>query len=231
MMHLSIHNYDPMFKINLQAIIAPINGVLTSYYRWFVLMVVVLVGAGGWMFLLQGEYQHIVDSGILEYNNRVQQREDRQATLQSLEQLAKDFDNLNEERLDQLASVVPTGLDTIETVNAMQAFAASSNVNILSIDVVKESVAPTVTTGTGSKKNTNTTTTTTTQFSDDTIRTAVISMNVETPTASYAELKTFLDSLESFVPLLNLSNLTYAPDTTSFALQLETYYFDDTTQQ
>ena len=234
-MHSFIRNFDRMLKINWRAILSTVNGVVTSYYRWFVLAVVVLVGWFGWTFLLHGEYQRIIDSGILEYNNRVTQRETRQKSLEQLQQLAKDFGSLDQERLDELQAVLPDGFDSVALVNQMQAFASTANVSILSIDVVAESSSSTAIpsstaqSSTSATKKSTTTNTTAAALSRNGVHTAVISMNVTTPNASYTDLKKFLDALEVFVPLLNLHNLTYSPETTSFALQLETVYLDSST--
>lgn len=192
-----------------------------------------LIAGLGWMFLLQGEYQRIVDSGILEYNNRVAQREDRKQNLEQLEQLSAEFSALEQERLDQLHAVLPVGVDTVALVDQMQDFADVANVSILSIDVVvsgSSDASTSATRASGTKTN-SATSSTASALSASNVRTAIISMNVSTPSSSYDDLKQFLTALESFVPLLNLQNLTYAPDTTSFALQLETYYLDTESTQ
>jgi Tfp pilus assembly protein PilO len=216
-----------MQQISWQAIFDAVNGIVTKYYRWFVLGVVVVVGWFGWALLLQGEYEHIRDSGILQYNNRVQQREDRKATLLQLQDLSAEVESLHHERLQQMETALPVGLDPVEMITQMQAFADAAGVSILSVDVVKSGAVGSA--ATADVKTEESTDVPSVQFTSDSVRTAIVAINVETPDASYADLKKFLDTLESFVPILNLRNLSYAPATTSFALQLETYYIDSET--
>lgn len=188
----------------------------------------------GWSLLLRGEYQRIRESGILEYQNRVTQRQTKQENLAQLQQLATHVDGLNQERLDQLNAILPTGFDSVAMIDQMQAFAAVAKVTILSIDVTQESSTSQSTTVKGKAAQTAETDTTSAaqrQLAQSNVRTAVITLNVESEQSSYADMKAFLDTLESFVPVLNLHNLTYSPETTSFALQLQTYYIDSTSQQ
>lgn len=213
-----------MQKINWRPIVRVANGIIDSRYRWFVFGEVLIVGWIGWTVLLQGEYQHIRESGILEYQNRVEQRGDRQRTLEQLQDLAADLEGLHHERLQQVEAVLPTGLDPVQVMNELQTFATTAGVTILSMDITQSSSAEDTT-----SESEEAAAISVSAFTHERLRTAIVSMNIATAAGSYAELKTFLDALESFVPILNLRNLTYAPETTSFALQLETYYIDSTT--
>jgi len=225
-----------MPKINWQALLQGMNTVVAAHYRWFVLGATVVVLWLGWVLLLQDEYAHIRDSGILEYQQRVERRQTHQDNLAQLQRLAAQVEGLNTERLDQLDAVLPKGIDSVALIDQMQAFADAAQVSILSIDVTKESETKPAA-GSATAKATKTTSTNSSsssaalQLTKSQVRTAVITVNITTRQSTYAGLKDFLDTLESFVPVLNLRNLTYSPATTSFALQLETYYLDSSTQQ
>ncbi len=213
-----------MSPIHWQPLLNTVNRFIDANYRWFVVAELLLIGWFGWAFLLRIEYQHIQNSGILEYRNRVEQRQNRLQTLKQMQELDNEMATLQQERLQQIEMVLPTGIDPVDVMNRMQEFAAAAGVTLLSIDVVQASSTDSTATSVGAES----TELTVSSFANEGVHTAIVSINIETASGSYADLKNFLGTLESFTPILNLRNLTYAPQTTSFALQLETYYIDST---
>lgn len=232
-------------NINFQQYLSTLNTVVSKYYRWFVLLECVVILALGWVFLLQGQFGAIRDSGLVSYEATKQRLDEKKTYLEKLQLMEGNFEELNEERLQQLETVLPVGFDTTSFITNMHSFADAANVNILSIDVVQappKSETENATTNeesasSQSERGGSETTDTgdgqqtiveaTTEITNDRIRTANVSLNVSSVDGSYEGLKTFLDVLESFVPILDLQTISYSPSTTSYALQMKTYYFDD----
>lgn len=186
----------------------------------FILLIIleasVVLGLG-WLLLLNREVQSIQASGALGYQDAVLRLEQAEQRLAELKQMEQAYEDLSQERLAQVDPVLPIGLNPPAVISNIESFASSTGLEILSIDVVQpetvDELAPPVTEEVGAPV-----------FSDPNIQTATITLNVDSEQGSYNELKRFLDTLESFVPVYDLRTISYVPDTTSFALQLQTYY-------
>jgi hypothetical protein len=191
-------------------------------FMLLVLLEIVVILGAGWLLLLSREVEAIQQSGILGYEDSVQRLQLAEQRLAELKELEQSYEAVSQERLSQLEPVLPIGLEPPSVISNIQSFADSTGLEILSIDVVvPEPVAgaqPEVVTNAGLP-----------EFSNPDIRTATITLNVDSQEGSYGELKRFLDTLENFVPVYDLRTISYVPDTTSFALQLETYFVADPT--
>lgn len=204
------------------------NAFVAKHYRWFLLGVLVVVFTVGWFALLRGEYKAIVDSGIIGYEQTVDRLEERRLHLEQLRAMKTSYESLNGERLQQLDELLPIGLASTEIISRMSAFADAAGVNVLSIDVVTGTDAAVA----GSQAQPlvvggQQTSDATAVQQSPLYTSANITVNIENADNSYAALKTFLDSLESFVPVVDLKQLSFSPDTTTYALQLTTYYIEE----
>lgn len=179
---------------------------LNRWYRWIAAVVLVVVLLLGWVVFLQDGYRELRDSGIGGYQATVERLNDRQAHLDQLRTMEKEYSQLEQERLRHIDYVLPQTLDATAVIADLSTFAATAGVRVMNIDVVRSSeVAAT----------------------DSIVRTAVITLNVQTTDGSYDQLKRLLSALETYTPVLDLETLSYTPGNTSYALQLRTYYRED----
>lgn len=205
-------------KINLSDMRTQANTFVGQWYRWFVLGVLLIVFVLAWFLILQREYIALRQSGIIGYEATIERLQDRQDYLSGLRQMEESYEELNQEQLRQLEYLLPTGFDVSSTIARMEDFARQSGLSLLSVDVVS---GREVQTGANETTAQNDVT-----FSNKNIREASISMNLATD-GSYEQLKRFLDTLDSFVPVLNLKSISYTPATASYAIQVQTYYIDE----
>ncbi len=210
-------------KFEREKLTERINIFIGRYFIWCAGAVILSVFALGWLLLLGREYRSISDSGVLGYEQSVERLQERQEYLFDLQSMEEELKSINQERLVQLNEVLPVGFEPTEAMNNIQALAEASNLSILSMEIStpnSEAVeqAEAATTGASVQK----------RVSSDRVKTAVVTLNVESQDANdYQDLKRFLDVLQSYVPLFNMQTLNYSPDTTSFALQLVTYYLEE----
>ncbi|MFC1597916.1 hypothetical protein ACFL2M_00070 [Patescibacteria group bacterium] len=208
-------------KFDLKKYTAAANTFVSKYFVWLVVGVGVVIFSAGWFFLLQGAYFSLQETGFTTYDEAAQNLEDRQNYLLNLTLMESEFVELDEERLQQTKHLLPVGLEPTEVISNIQAFTGATGLTVLSIDVVKPEVEVVQQRAVEGER------TGPEPFENKRIRTATVTMNVENTAGSYAELKRFLDALETFVPVMDLRNLSYTPDTSSFALQLQTYYLQE----
>lgn len=202
------------------------NGkVLEKNIVWFLVLEVVVIAAVAWILVLQKQWYSIAEYKQQEQQDLNIQLNQRQEQLNELVALQQAYTAVNDERVHYAERVLPIGLNPPEMISRLEYLGQQANVKISSIDIVNgDSATPTTT---KSKTPADQATPDTTQtFSQDSVRTGNITMNVTLNNAGYTELKNFLDALESFTPVLDLQTVQYTIDTQTFALQLRTYYID-----
>ncbi len=204
-----------------------VNDFIAQYFLWCVLLILFFIFFFGWFFLLQTEWKTIQHSGILGNAEAVNRLDERQKYLADLQDMQNAYDDLGIERLAQIYSVLPVGLEPTRTIRTIQALAESANMSILSIDVVDQQPGNADSTGFTNGADDSEIV----SFESNSIRTAIVTLNLQgQEDTNYQDVKRFLDILQNYVPVLNLQTMTYAADTTSFALQLETYYLNERSQ-
>lgn len=192
------------------------NVFVGQWFKWFALGTIVLIMVLGWFVLLQREYNTLRNSGIIGYQATIERLQERQTYLQSLREMERSYNELNQEQLRQMEQILPVGFDATTAMARVEEFARQAGLELLSVDVSSggevtaegEEAA-----STAAPANSN-------------LRVAQISLNLTAEDGSYEELKRFLDTIDSFVPVMNLAAISYAPATTSYAIQLETYYIE-----
>ncbi|MFH1426237.1 MAG: hypothetical protein ABIG66_02275 [Candidatus Kerfeldbacteria bacterium] len=206
-------------QINLKKIAGAVVEFISKYYLWFVALEAVLILVVGWFVLLDKELTKIEEAGLIGYEDTSARLQERENYLLQLQTMETEYSKLSEERLQQMDHLLPVGLEPASVINRMSALAEQAGLAILSIDVVKpEPVAEATITDAGTIAGEAS------KFTSKDVRTATITLNIESGEGTYEELKLFLDTLESFVPILDLQNLTFSPGSASYALQLQTYF-------
>ncbi len=188
-----------------------LHTVLDRWYRWVAVVVILIVLLLGWTVFWKDEYRELRDSNIGGYQVTVERLADRNAHLERLRTMEREYSQLEQERLRHIDYVLPNGLDATAVIADLSAFATTAGAHVLNIDVVRSTDTSAVI------------------ESDSVVRTAIITLNVQTPDGSYEQLKQLLGALELYTPVLDLETLAYTPGNTSYALQLRTYYREDDT--
>lgn len=215
-------------KFSFTSYYAAANTFITKYFRWFVLLEIAFILLIAWFALLQNAYITIREQGLVGYAQIQTDIETKQQRLKSLERMSTALQAVNTERLRQIDALLPVGLQPTRVIADMHAFADSAHVTIASIDVVQNAASAQTASTSVAVAAGDENIVVPSSIDQSGVSTATITMSVETQGGEYETLKTFLDSLESFVPLLDLNSLNYSPATTSYALQLTTYYIEST---
>lgn len=178
-----------------------------KHYRLTVVVSSLAVLAFGYVFVLNDQIRSVRDVGFTSSNEKRQEVDDRERTLRQLRAARDAFRQLSAGELDQLVRVLPLEADLPGLFAQVQSLANEGHVTLSSIDSTKQG-ALTATTSSGKTVN---------------IERLSIAIQV-TGFKSYGQFKQFLGLLEGNMRLLDLSALNYDPHTTSYALNLSTYY-------
>lgn len=208
-------------NLSFAALNTSIQNAVARYYRWLVAAVCLFSLVIGWFLFLEKQYITIRDSGLVDLQTANTELTKREQQLIQIERMERAFAEIQTEQLNQLSALLPSGVDEIVLMESMQRFAEASQAMILSIDVSLAGSASTVVSteaqGAGSTESN-------VLVNHPQVGIAYIVLNLQPTDTSYTGFKTFLSTLETFTPVLNLKQISYTPATTSYALQLETYY-------
>lgn len=188
------------------------------FFRVLVLGVVIIIGVGGWWLVLAPQIHRLRTSGLLVYDERVLLRDTKRQQLAQLQQLQAQYEALNTESLRSLDVILPQGFDEAAMIATMEQFAEAANVRLKNINVTtQDATEEGFTSGLPA----------TVSSPLGTVRTATISLTIDigsSDTDVYLALKKFLQALESFVPLMDLRDLSFTSRQSTFTLQLQTPY-------
>lgn len=191
----------------------------SKYFVWIALFVVMILCVIAWFAVFANEFHIIRISSAQEYETAQLELSRKEAQLAAVQQLEQQYEGVNEERLRQLESVLPIGLQETALISSVEELAQSVGLSVNSIDVSSDVQEQNTTPNPES-----TTPSDQVKLSHAFLRTATLSINVEAQQFDYTAMKKFVDALESFTPLVELEGLQYSDNTTGFSLQLRTYY-------
>lgn len=210
----------PSFSLNDNK---KVHELLERFFRWFVVGIVVLVGAGGWGLVISPQIHRLRTSGLLAYDQRVALRDAKRQELLELQNLEKQYGALNMESLQRLSLTLPQGFDEAATIARMEQFAENAGVQLKNIDVTTQDAASGAAL---TPELPSTTVPSEAPGEGSTLRAAMITFTVDLQQIAdpYLALKKFLQELESFVPLMDLRDLAFTANQTVLTLQLQTPY-------
>lgn len=193
-----------------------LNKLVTVYYDFAIAAVLILVLGLSWVLFIGPAYNDIQvadTAGLDEVQKKLQNRQDHLFQLRRLEQ---EYHNLNQEQLFESTLILPTGYDNIEIMKHLGAFAQIANAEIVSMDIVDS--------GAVNAKTAANEVATEITFDQKSIHTVDITLNIQPNDVSYQGMKNLLEDIETFAPVLNMTDMSYTPGATSFTLKLESYY-------
>lgn len=196
-----------------------IQNIIGKFFRPLVALVLIIIGTGGWWFIIWPQIQNIQTVGLLTYTERVQLRDAKQRQLEQLKNLEKEYTQLNPETLQTLELIVPRGFDEAAMIATMEEFAQQADVKLKAIDI---------TTRDKTKTMLNPELSADTVLPQGPIQAATVSLTLDMGhdgQNAYIGLKKFFKSMESFVPLMDLRDLSFSGDQTELSLQFQIPYF------
>lgn len=192
-----------------------------KYFSYCVIVIIVGIGLLGYVFLIGPKYSAIQGIGLLEFTSRQSQLEQKQQELAQLEQLAREFSDLNRSELQRIEEVLPKTPQAGDLFAQFEVLAQRSEVRLSSISVNKGDTFPVADTGEADVVT----------QSPALQSVGVLDINIKVASLdSYAKLKVFLDNIEKNMRLVDLTSLQYLTETgqDSYSLNLKAYYLKDT---
>ncbi len=183
-------------------------------------VVVILVIILAFFIFINPKYKEARSIGVLDLEAKKKELAAKSNELSELKELENDYQGLNQAQLKEVEKILPRGVDFANLVGQIEALARDSNLTLDNISVTEGGVwgqtgeSPADETETSSKK--------TTGASSD-IYLLNVSVNFSGG-GTYEHFKLFLDNLENNLRILDLSSVSFTPDTQSYTLNLKTYY-------
>lgn len=178
--------------------------------RYFVAIVVItflLIVGTGYMLFIKGTVSKIQDAGVIDLKSRQQELATKQEVLSRLKQLHDRYASVPTDQLQQLAAVLPSQAEIPFLVIEIRNFIEKNQLVLNSIDIGTLQAAATPPQ----------------DATPVTVKELPITLTL-TGIDGYAKMKTFLDSLSTELPLLELKSLTYSPSADAYSLNLTTFY-------
>ena len=188
-----------------------------KYFSYWVIGIILVIGLLGYVFLIGPKYAAIQGVGLLEFTSKQQQLEQKKQELARLEQLARDFFDLNTSELQRIEEVLPKSPKSGDLFAQFEVLANRSEVQLNSISVNKGDTFPVVDAG-----ETDVVTQTPALQS-----VGVLDINIKVASLdSYDKLKVFLDNIEKNMRLVDLTSLQYLTESEqdTYSLNLKAYY-------
>ncbi len=199
--------------------------VVTSYFRAVLVALVVMVVAAGYFLLLGPRFKEISQQGILGYDAKRAQLEERQRYLDDLEVMVSRYEQVDFASLEKLSLVLPHKQDIPGILVEFQALAESVGLTVQSITVTELGAAA-VSVAPGSAE-TRTGSTAIPAADAATLSSAVKPLNVSLTVAGadgYGTLKALLTAIERDLRIFDVSSVSFTPDGATYTLLLKTYY-------
>lgn len=178
----------------------------------------ILILIFGMLWFVIPQYREAKQLGGLDYSHKKSQLESDKDYLNKLLALRKGLNSIPQENIERISLIIPKGKDIPGIFKQMEKFAKEVNMSLLSVSVADGGV---VTSSSGSGSATG--------ASVSKIKTLSISV-VLGGSMNYPLMKNFLLTLSRQAPLLDLTSITYSPNTaaapTSYNFSFRSYYFE-----
>jgi Tfp pilus assembly protein PilO len=170
----------------------------------------------GLIVIIIPQYQNVQKLGGLNYNQKQAQLEVVKQNLENLRQLRDGLNQVSPEDLERIYLIIPKGKDIPGIFNQMQQFANEAKMTLLSVAINEGAaiapVTPTSTTGTLSKVK---------QLSVSVILGGAL---------NYEATKNFLNVVSRQAPILDLTSISYTPNSaataSSYKFSFRSYYIE-----
>ncbi|MFA5135064.1 MAG: hypothetical protein WC505_04770 [Patescibacteria group bacterium] len=182
--------------------------IFTKYFVLISVITTLLIIGAGYQLFIKGTVADIRSIGVIDLKEREQQKLNLIDTLERLKRLETRYNELTYEEIKQLEYLLPDEREIPYIVIELKDFIAANGLVLKSIDVgvFKAAVG---------------------EEEEETKAVSLKSLNVTVTIEgldTYAQIKDFLDKLGTLMPPFELNSFSYAPDRTSYSLNLTTYY-------
>lgn len=183
---------------------------IIQYFKLVVGALVILILAIGYFVLIGPQYNSLKENGILNYQAQREKLANRKTYLEKLKSLQTEYTKLNAKDLESLKHLLPVGEDIPGLFVQAEALAKDNGLALQNIGVNQPAVSTDKSGKVVKKESAG-------------VGTLSLSMTL-TGGSGYEGLKSFLDSLENNVRILDVESVNFSPDGQNYSVNAKTYY-------
>ena len=199
-----------------------VNDLLNKYFKWAVLLVVILMFLMGYFWVLQPKYEDTMDSIKTHLRLKRQSYLTKKEQLAKIEKLASTYKNMDQEKIDKVNTFLPTGRNYERLFTEMDALVSRNGLILsqMNMNVEGESNEKE-----GRQQNEN-------EQEEDSIQRSTpskvraVKIKMKLAGVDYPGLKSFISSLENNLRLMDVTSINFSPDKGTAQLRVRTYYFN-----
>ncbi len=222
----------------------PLTALLTTYFRYVLIVVVVLIGAIGYMQLIRPQFEDVKIVGVLAYQNAEDQLFNRQSYHSRVSAMVNKYREVSAAQPVKIEDIMPTTIDNSKLFLTLQALSQQAGMSVVSMALSKGTAvtagAPSAPAAAGARGTAGTTPTTNTIASPSgTVKVINVSLTMAGP-GDYDSYKKLLMTIEQSMRIFDLGSISYSPasaaagaqtaqELPSVSFELKTYYLDQAT--
>lgn len=201
-----------------------VNNLLNIFFKWFVLLVVILVGVAGYFLVIQPKYEDTLSSIKTELRLKRQGYLTKKEELEKFKELASIYNDLDRQKIERVNTFLPSGynyerlfteVDSLVSQNGM--ILSSMNVNV---EGEKEEG------GSSQDQSGNTQQDTDSSQKEAPSKVKKVRMKLEIMGVNYSGLKSLISSMENNLRLMDVTKVNFSPNEGTVQLIVWTYYFN-----
>jgi len=193
--------------MKLSKISKKLFSLFSKYFIIIIVVLIIIVLGAGYIFVIKDTVQQIKEVGGVDYKIKEDEKIRKEGIRTKLEKLEEDYKTVSQRQIDELDEVLTSHVAIPDLVIKLKKFVEDNGLVLNSIDVI----------GGTSSGISNV---------DETqmiVKQLTLSISIQ-GIDSYSKFKSFLDSMETSMPLLKMNSLVYNPASSSYTLNLITYY-------
>jgi len=214
----------------------PLNALLTTYFRYVLIAVVIAIGALGYLVLIRPQFENVRLVGVLAYQDATDRLFNRQAYYSRVSSMVSKYHEVSALQTVQLEDVMPTKVDNSTLFRTLQALSQQAGMSVVSMALSKGTTLTTASGSAAAGTATNTAATGVITSSGGTVNTINVTLTMTGP-GDYESYKRLLTTIEQSMRIFDLGSISYnaaaaasgtqsAQDMPSVTFELKTYYLD-----
>lgn len=214
----------------------PLNALLTTYFRYVLIAVVIAIGALGYLVLIRPQFENVRLVGVLAYQDATDRLFNRQAYYSRVSSMVSKYHEVSALQTVQLEDIMPTKVDNSTLFRTLQALSQQAGMSVVSMALSKGTTLTTASGSAAAGTATNAAATGVITSSGGTVNTINVTLTMTGP-GDYESYKRLLTTIEQSMRIFDLGSISYnaaaaasgtqsAQDMPSVTFELKTYYLD-----
>lgn len=195
-----------------------INDLLNKYFKWLVVVIVILMLVGGYFWVIKPKYQQTLDSIKTELKLKKQSYLSKKEKMKKVNKLASVYNDMGHQKIERINTFLPTGRDYEQLFTEMDSLVSQNGMilNMMSISAGGEKSRQDQTGQQGENSLQR----------DLPSEVKTVKMNLEVTGTDYSGLKSLISSMENNLRLMDVVEVNFSPNKKTVQLVVWTYYFN-----